>query len=121
MRQRLNSKALYLKNKLLYNNFFINYPLIISSPAGVILAGALSHQVGGIGIHQKIPLRNYLGIRINKNGKISYESFGTYNIFSGDFEKKSTPQELKDKIEFLQAAFNKQNNKNIGLEKGKIR
>ena len=118
MRQALNSETLFKKNKLLYSNFFANYPLIISSPGGVILSGAFSHQFGGIGIHQKIPLRNYIGIKINNTDEINLNNFGTYDVFSNRFHKYNLDQELKDKIDFLRQQLIDNGRKHVGIEIG---
>jgi len=118
MREPLNSTSLYQKNKEIYKNFFSQYPLVISSPGGVILAGAFSHQFGGIGIHQRIPLRNLIGIRkTNKSNEIEVEFHSTYDTFEKAFLPQKIDHDIKGKIDYLKNKL-KENNIRFGLKIG---
>lgn len=117
MRSALNSQSLFEKNKRLYRDFFANYPLVVSSPGGAILAGAFSHQFGGVGLHQKIPLRNYMGVKITDKPGITYKHLGTYDIFADCFITLNDLPELNDKFKYLKERLKRSGFKQ-GLEIG---
>jgi hypothetical protein len=117
MNQIINSSEFYAENRDLYRQFFANYSLVLSSPGGVIVSGAFSHQFGGIGIHHKIPLRNFVGLNVNRTGQVKKIHFGTFDIYQNNFQRNDPIGELEDKIHFLHEKL-KQTDPNIGLEIG---
>lgn len=114
----LNSPSLYQSFSDLYKSFFVNYSLILSSPGGVILSGAFSHQYGGLGLHYKIPLRNYLGIKPNNTQKLSYKHFGTYDILKKEFVSNAPLDGLEEKLNYFWERYKEYSGENIGIEVG---
>ena len=118
MREALNSKILRANNKTLYRSFFANYPLVVSSPGGAVLTGTFTDHIGGPGLHQKVPLRNYLGLRIVEGAEITFESYGTYDYFTNSFVNFDIKREHIDKLKILQRMISEKLGKKIGLKAG---
>lgn len=102
MRKALNSSLLRKENKTLYRSFFANYDFVVSSPGGAILAGTFTDHVGGPALHQKIPLRNYLGISIIEGDAIIFDNYGTFDYYTEHFVSLDLKREYIDKIKNLQ-------------------
>ncbi len=117
MRQSLTSGSLYERLADIYRNFFVNYPFVVSSPGGVIISGAFSYQYGGVGLNYRIPLRNYLGIKFNRTGELTYRHFGTYDLYKNSFVDVPD-DEIKHKLSFLWDKINKKTNNSMGMEIG---
>ncbi len=74
--------------------------------------------MGGPGLHQKVPLRNYLGLTLIDKEEIVFENFGTYDSFSGSFVLFDVKQEHIDKLKTLQTMISDTLGKKIGLKVG---
>lgn len=113
-----NSSSLYQCFPDLYKNFFVKYPMVLSSPGGVILSGAFSHQYGGIGLHYKIPLRNYIGIKFNSTKELGFKHFGTYDVFKKKFVSNLPLDGLDDKLNYFWKRYKEHIGRDVGLEIG---
>lgn len=114
-----NSKTLFDRFGTIYKNFFINYSLIVSAPGGVIIGGAFSHQYGGIGMHMKIPLRNYFGITLREDvAGVKITNNIIYNFENDRFEFVENFNEIIPKVEFLLNEINTKLDKTFGCEVG---
>ncbi len=69
----MNSKALKVQHKKIYERFFEEHQIVVSAPFLMTRAGDLSKYYSGITIKQKIPLRLYVGVKINKSKIISLQ------------------------------------------------
>ncbi len=118
MRQPLNSDVLRAKNKTLYRSFFSNYDFVVSSPGGAILAGTFTDHVGGPGLHQKVPLRNYLGVKIIEKNDIIFENYGTYDYFTNSFIILDVKKENIGKLRLLREMISLKLGREIGLSVG---
>jgi hypothetical protein len=92
--------------------------LVISSSGGTILAGTFADHVGGPGLHQKVPLRNYLGIKITDSGEIVFENFGTYDCYQDKFVTLEIKNEHINKLKLLQTKISKYLGRTVGLNVG---
>ncbi len=118
MRKALNSGSLRKENKTLYRSFFANYDLVVSSPGGAILAGTFTDHVGGPALHQKIPLRNYLGVSIIDGDAINFENYGTFDYYTEQFVRLDLKREYIDKIKALQKKTSDYLGRKVGLKVG---
>jgi len=102
----------------LYNDFFVNFPLIVSSSGGIILSGAFSHQYGGLGLHYKIPMRNFVGIKVNDSGNLTYRHYGTRDVFADKFIDTVPLDNISEKFNYFLDRCKVFKGENFGAEIG---
>jgi hypothetical protein len=75
----MNSKSLKMQHKAIYEQFFQENQIVVSAPFLMTWAGDLSKFYSGITIKQKIPLRLYMGININKSNDIRFHDISYFD------------------------------------------
>jgi len=75
----MNSKSLKNQHKDTYERFFEEHQIVVSAPFLMTWAGDLSKYYSGITIKQKIPLRLYMGIKINKSDAIKLQNISYFD------------------------------------------
>jgi len=83
----MNSKTLKSQHKAVYEQFFQENQIVVSAPFLMTWSGDLSKFYSWITIKQKIPLRLYMGININKSQTISLNNITYFDKVSDTFAK----------------------------------
>lgn len=67
---------------------------MLSSPGGFILIGGLTHSFGGIALNQRVPLRNYLGVKLTSVPKVTCDLYGSYDIQRDEFVQSAIDADI---------------------------
>lgn len=109
MREALNHNRILSINNSEYRNFFAAHQLVVSSPGGFILAGSNTHFLNKIAIHQRVPLRNYLGVRLTAKKGVFLESVKNYDLLTEKFTDQEAVGYYTVLAEFLEKQLAKFN------------
>jgi len=81
----MNSKTLKTQHKAIYERFFEEHQIVVSAPFLMTRAGDLSKYYSGITIKQKIPLRLYMGVKINTSNAIQLQDITYFDKSTDGF------------------------------------
>jgi galactokinase len=70
----MNSKSIKQAHTTVYEQFFQEHQIVVSAPFLMTWAGDLSPYYSGLTIKQKLPLRLYMGVKINSSAKIHFDT-----------------------------------------------
>ncbi len=82
----------------IYEDFFFEYPLVISCNVSIPLLPPISNLVGGFGLVQKLPTKIYIGIKPIPEKKIYFDPIQAYDTHEKRFKKKAFEARNEEKI-----------------------
>lgn len=68
-----------------YNKLYDSCDIVISTPTLFSWSSSFSSFTGGITLSQKLPLRTYVGIKLNSTGIFKYVDYRSYSSVKGEF------------------------------------
>ena len=86
-RIKMNTKSLQESFLKIYENFFSQCSIVISTCQDLFWSANTCWRIGAVNIKQKLPIKNYIGLKINNTGLINIKDILVYDQNTKTFKK----------------------------------